>query len=144
MCVPGGAKGRRRGRVVTYISRTEAAYFMAQSEIVGQIRSMKGASEPAATATEDADTRSRATAQAHGKSSKKRKGVPLERRYTTAGQPPLDAVVWERRRSVITGSDGSVVFKMDGAEIPAEWSQLATDIVVSKYFRKAGIHGDST
>ncbi len=39
-------------------------------------------------------------------------------------------------------SDGSVVFKMEGAEIPAGWSQLATDIVVSKYFRKAGIHGD--
>src|SRR6185369_4427398 len=40
-----------------------------------------------------------------------------------------------------TNPDGSVVFKMDGAEIPADWSQLATDIVVSKYFRKAGLHG---
>jgi ribonucleoside-diphosphate reductase alpha chain len=58
------------------------------------------------------------------------------------GADPLDAVVWERRSSVISGSDGSVVFKMDGAEIPAGWSQLATDIVVSKYFRKAGIRGD--
>jgi ribonucleoside-diphosphate reductase alpha chain len=113
---------------------------MAQSEIVGQIRSMKGASEPAAA--KDA-TSGRTQGQADAKR-KKRKGVAVERRYTTAGQPPLDAVVWERRRSVITNSDGSVVFKMDGAEIPAEWSQLATDIVVSKYFRKAGIHGDST
>ena len=49
---------------------------------------------------------------------------------------------WERRTSVITNPDGSVVFKMDGAEIPAGWSQLATDIVVSKYFRKAGLHGN--
>ncbi|HEX3680416.1 MAG TPA: vitamin B12-dependent ribonucleotide reductase, partial [Galbitalea sp.] len=105
---------------------------MAQSEVVGQIRAIKGASEPAS-----AD-------KARSKSSKKRKGVSLERRYTAAGQPPLDAVVWERRRSIITNPDGSIVFKMDGAEIPAEWSQLATDIVVSKYFRKAGIHGDPT
>ncbi len=45
---------------------------------------------------------------------------------------------------MITNPDGSVVFKMEGAEVPAGWSQLATDIVVSKYFRKAGIHGDKT
>ncbi len=42
---------------------------------------------------------------------------------------------------MITNPDGSVVFQMDGAEMPAAWSQLATDIVVSKYFRKAGLHG---
>src|SRR6202042_3863138 len=42
---------------------------------------------------------------------------------------------------VIPNPDGSIVFKMDGAEIPSGWSQLATDIVVSKYFRKAGLHG---
>ncbi|MBM4363033.1 MAG: vitamin B12-dependent ribonucleotide reductase, partial [Deltaproteobacteria bacterium] len=75
---------------------------------------------------------------------KRRRGLALERRYTTQGNAPLDQVVWERRRSVITNPDGSVVFKMEGAEIPAEWSQLATDIVVSKYFRKAGIGGDAT
>jgi ribonucleoside-diphosphate reductase alpha chain len=68
-------------------------------------------------------------------------GLALERRYTTAGQDPLDSVVWEKRTSVITNPDGSIVFKMEGAEIPAGWSQLATDIVVSKYFRKAGING---
>jgi ribonucleoside-diphosphate reductase alpha chain len=72
----------------------------------------------------------------------KKKGLPIERRYTQAGEDALANVVWERRQSVITNPDGSIVFKMDGAEIPAEWSQLATDIVVSKYFRKAGLHGD--
>src|SRR5271166_4777808 len=70
------------------------------------------------------------------------RGVRFERRYTTAGTDPLDAVVYERRSSTITNPDGSVVFKMDGAEVPASWSQLATDIAISKYFRKAGIHGD--
>ena len=52
--------------------------------------------------------------------------------------------MWERRKSIITNPDGSVVFKMDGAEIPKAWSQLATDIVVSKYFRKAGLGEDRT
>ncbi|NUO50942.1 MAG: vitamin B12-dependent ribonucleotide reductase [Polyangiaceae bacterium] len=70
------------------------------------------------------------------------KGIAVERRYTERGVDPLDEITWERRSSIITNTDGSVVFKMEGAEIPAGWSQLATDIVVSKYFRKAGIHGD--
>ncbi|MCC6554413.1 MAG: vitamin B12-dependent ribonucleotide reductase [Polyangiaceae bacterium] len=69
------------------------------------------------------------------------RGLTFERRYTQRGTDPLDEVTWERRSSVITNPDGSVVFKMEGAEIPAGWSQLATDIVVSKYFRKAGLHG---
>jgi ribonucleoside-diphosphate reductase alpha chain len=70
------------------------------------------------------------------------KGIGIDRLFTERGTDPLDAVTWELRSSVITNTDGSVVFKMEGAEIPAGWSQLATDIVVSKYFRKAGIHGD--
>ncbi|NNE44351.1 MAG: vitamin B12-dependent ribonucleotide reductase, partial [Gemmatimonadetes bacterium] len=45
----------------------------------------------------------------------------------------------EKRRSVITNPDGSVVFEMKDLEIPEGWSQLATDIVASKYFRKAGV-----
>ena len=57
------------------------------------------------------------------------------------GKPPLDEVQWEKRRSVITEPDGSVVFEMDGVDVPAGWSQLATDIAVSKYFRKAGVPG---
>ena len=71
-----------------------------------------------------------------------RAGVPVVRRFTEAGKDPLDAIRWERRTSIITNPDGSIVFKMEGAEIPADWSQLATDIVISKYFRKAGLHGD--
>src|SRR5207302_3347187 len=43
----------------------------------------------------------------------------------------------------ISGADGEVVFKMDDAEVPSEWSQLATDVAVSKYFRKAGVPGKS-
>ncbi len=71
------------------------------------------------------------------------RGVSVPRRFTTAGIDPLDQVTYDRRSSNITNPDGSVVFKMDGAEIPHDWSQLATDIVISKYFRKAGLHGDA-
>jgi ribonucleoside-diphosphate reductase alpha chain len=60
---------------------------------------------------------------------------------TPTGQPTQ--LVYERRSSVITNPDGSIVFKMEGAEIPSTWSQLATDIVISKYFRKAGLYGDA-
>jgi len=86
-------------------------------------------------------SKTKARAEAPKKSARG-KGLSLDRRFTERGTDPLDGVVWERRSSVITNPDGSVVFKMEGAEIPAGWSQLATDIVVSKYFRKAGIRGD--
>jgi ribonucleoside-diphosphate reductase alpha chain len=68
-------------------------------------------------------------------------GLRVPRRHTKPGVNPLDEVRWDRRRTVITNPDGSVVFQMDDVEVPAEWSQLATDIVVSKYFRKAGVPG---
>ena len=68
-------------------------------------------------------------------------GLRVPRRYTKPGVNPLDEVRWDKRRTVITNPDGSVVFQMDDVEVPADWSQLATDIVVSKYFRKAGLPG---
>ena len=69
-------------------------------------------------------------------------GLPVPRRATREGltaQEVLDQVGWTRRPAKISGADGEVVFKMDDAEVPAEWSQLATDVAVSKYFRKAGV-----
>src|SRR5690606_41240117 len=68
-----------------------------------------------------------------------REGLKITRRYTRAGQDPYETVEWARRSSKITNPDGTVVFEMDDAEIPASWSQVATDIMVSKYFRKAGV-----
>ena len=69
-------------------------------------------------------------------------GLVIERRFTAPGENPLDTASYELRNSVISGSDGSIYFEMKGAEVPEGWSQLATDIAVSKYFRKAGIDGD--
>ncbi len=68
-------------------------------------------------------------------------GVHVARRFTSPGRDPFDEVKWEKRRTVIANPDGSTVFAMEGVEVPSEWSQLATDIVVSKYFRKAGVPG---
>jgi len=65
--------------------------------------------------------------------------MKINRRFTHSGQSAFDSVTYERRTSRIANPDGSVVFEMNDAEIPAQWSQLATDIMVSKYFRKAGV-----
>ncbi|MCA9834678.1 MAG: adenosylcobalamin-dependent ribonucleoside-diphosphate reductase, partial [Thermomicrobiales bacterium] len=67
------------------------------------------------------------------------KGLEVKRVFTTAGQGPFDGIEWTYRTSRITNPDGSIVFEMKDAEIPAAWSQVATDIMVSKYFRKAGV-----
>jgi ribonucleoside-diphosphate reductase alpha chain len=65
--------------------------------------------------------------------------MKISRRFTTAGQSVFDAIDWTHRSSRITNPDGSTVFEMNDADVPASWSQLATDIMVSKYFRKAGV-----
>jgi len=66
-------------------------------------------------------------------------GLSVGRVFTTPGSDPLEEVTYELRTSRIKNTDGSVVFEMENAEIPKDWSQVATDIVVSKYFRKAGV-----
>ncbi|MHC4219620.1 MAG: adenosylcobalamin-dependent ribonucleoside-diphosphate reductase [Planctomycetota bacterium] len=65
--------------------------------------------------------------------------MKITRRFTKPGQDVFATVEWEKRRSRITDSDGKVVFEMREAEVPKQWSQLATDIMVSRYFRRAGI-----
>ncbi len=68
----------------------------------------------------------------------KNSGLKINRKYTSPGDPYKD-IVWEKRSSKIANPDGSVVFEMNDVEIPSTWSQVATDIMVSKYFRKAGV-----
>ncbi len=69
-------------------------------------------------------------------------GMRFVRRFTREGESPYEQVRWTKRDSRITNPDGSVVFELLGVEVPEGWSQLATDIAVSKYFRKAGLNGD--
>ena len=68
----------------------------------------------------------------------KKSGLKVDRKYTLPGNP-YNNITWEKRSSKITNPDGSVVFEMNDVEIPSTWSQVATDIMVSKYFRKAGV-----
>ncbi|MCI0472028.1 MAG: vitamin B12-dependent ribonucleotide reductase, partial [Ignavibacteria bacterium] len=51
----------------------------------------------------------------------------------------IDDIEYEKRSSVIRNPDGSVVFEMNNVIVPRHWSQVATDIIAQKYFRKAGI-----
>lgn len=62
-------------------------------------------------------------------------GISVERHFTRPGVHPFDAVSWERRDARITNEKGKAVFEQLGVETPASWSQTATNVVVSKYFR---------
>jgi ribonucleoside-diphosphate reductase alpha chain len=63
----------------------------------------------------------------------------IERRYTTAGQSPYAGIEFRKAKSEIRNPDGSVVFSLDGIDVPATWSQVACDVLAQKYFRKAGV-----
>jgi ribonucleoside-diphosphate reductase alpha chain len=63
----------------------------------------------------------------------------IERRYTTSGQSPYAAISFRTTVSEIRNPDGSIVFRLDGVEVPEVWSQVASDVLAQKYFRKAGV-----
>jgi ribonucleoside-diphosphate reductase alpha chain len=63
------------------------------------------------------------------------RGIHVERYYTTPGVDPFDTVEWELRNAVISNEKGEKVFEQKDVEMPKLWSQTATNVVVSKYFR---------
>lgn len=63
----------------------------------------------------------------------------IERRYTKEGASPYAGIEFEKRTSEIRNPDGSVVFRLEGIEVPSTWSQVAADVLAQKYFRKAGV-----
>ncbi len=63
----------------------------------------------------------------------------IDRRYTTAGQSPYTGMEFSFTKSEIRNPDGSVVFKLENVEVPSSWSQVASDVLAQKYFRKAGV-----
>ncbi len=65
--------------------------------------------------------------------------MQITRRYTKEGQSPYSGLEFTRRTSEIRNPDGSLVFQAKDIDVPASWSQVATDILAQKYFRKAGI-----
>ncbi|MGH3416771.1 MAG: vitamin B12-dependent ribonucleotide reductase, partial [Actinocrinis sp.] len=76
--------------------------------------------------------------QSDNPTSNARRGLRVERVFTTPGVHPYDAVEWERRDVVMTNwRDGSINFEQKGVEFPASWSVNAANIVTTKYFRGA-------
>jgi len=63
----------------------------------------------------------------------------IERRYTKDGQSAYAGIEFRLTTSEIRNPDGSVVFKLDNVEVPEFWSQVASDVLAQKYFRKAGV-----
>jgi len=69
----------------------------------------------------------------------KGRGLKVERFFTKEGTDVFDLFKYEKRSSVIRNPAGDAVFEMNDVEVPASWSQVATDILAQKYFRKAGV-----
>jgi len=63
----------------------------------------------------------------------------VQRFFTANGGSPYDGIAFRNTMSEIRNPDGSVIFQMKDVEVPADWSQVASDIIAQKYFRKAGI-----
>jgi ribonucleoside-diphosphate reductase alpha chain len=63
----------------------------------------------------------------------------IDRRYTTAGKSPYAGMDFQFTKSEIRNPDGSIVFRLENVEVPATWSQVASDVLAQKYFRKAGV-----
>ncbi len=67
------------------------------------------------------------------------KALQFSRQFTRDDVSPFDMFEYDYRTSVIKNPTGEVVFQMDNVEVPKQWSQIATDILAQKYFRKAGV-----
>src|SRR5579871_4049896 len=65
------------------------------------------------------------------------KGLKVERYFTRDGANVFDLFKYDKRSSVIRNPSGDAVFEMNDVEVPSSWSQVATDILAQKYFRKA-------
>lgn len=66
--------------------------------------------------------------------------MKFKRYYTQSDwKTPYDSMIFESRKSEIKNPDGSRVFLMENVQVPSTWSQVATDIIAQKYFRKAGV-----
>ncbi|HEY4984227.1 MAG TPA: vitamin B12-dependent ribonucleotide reductase [Verrucomicrobiae bacterium] len=75
-----------------------------------------------------------ATRNLKGHAGNGKKTLRIERVFSDAKVKPFDQIEWDRRTAEITDDAGKVIFKQDNVEVPKSWSQLATKVVVSKYF----------
>src|ERR1700734_2379200 len=68
------------------------------------------------------------------KPAKAAKTLPITRVFSDAKVKPFEQIEWDKRTAEITDDSGKVIFKQENVEVPKSWSQLATKVVVSKYF----------
>ncbi|MDR3145940.1 MAG: adenosylcobalamin-dependent ribonucleoside-diphosphate reductase [Treponema sp.] len=68
--------------------------------------------------------------------------MKVDRLFTDPQYGPYKDIVWEKRKSEIRNPDGKVIFLEETVIVPSFWSQIATDIIAQKYFRKAGVPAD--
>ncbi|MEN6309359.1 MAG: vitamin B12-dependent ribonucleotide reductase [Anaerohalosphaeraceae bacterium] len=69
-----------------------------------------------------------------GSSGKRKPGLKIEQHFSKPGVHPFDQIEWENRTAKIADENGKAIFEQKDVEVPANWSQLATKVVVSKYF----------
>ncbi|WP_126972616.1 vitamin B12-dependent ribonucleotide reductase [Gynurincola endophyticus] len=70
---------------------------------------------------------------------RKKQGLQFQRKFTRENTSVFDQFEYDYRSSVIRNPNGEIVFEMNNVEVPQQWSQIATDILAQKYFRKAGV-----
>src|SRR6478752_5688735 len=98
--------------------------------------SQKGLSAaPAAQTVSSTSTTDSTTEAPRSRKAQASPGLEFPRFFSTTGSDPFDEVEWELRDAIIGNEKGTVVFEQRGVEMPKSWSQQATNIVVSKYFR---------
>src|SRR6201988_4202849 len=100
-----------------------------EAAAAGQQATQSGAPDPSTRARKGAEVRSGEQKNAESP------GLEFPRYFTLPDVDPFDEVEWEIRAAVIGNEKGKVVFEQRDVEIPKFWSQQATNIVVSKYFR---------
>jgi ribonucleoside-diphosphate reductase alpha chain len=76
----------------------------------------------------------RPDASSAGRPASSAKSLPIERIFSDPNIKPFDQIEWDRRTAEITDDTGKVIFRQENVEVPKSWSELATKVVVSKYF----------
>jgi len=134
----GQANGYTNGHIMSEQNNelnTEAAVAETAVAVAEPETSPHPATTQAPDITDASITTKSWTPQSSTRKAKKELGLKFVRRFTRAGQDPFETVEWELRTAGIMGEDGKIVFEQKDCEIPKTWSQLATNVVVSKYFR---------
>jgi len=111
----------------------------AMEDVTGNVRSQDRVS---AVAVEGADSTADAAPLAPLTPARRPSGVQVPRHFTRSGEDPFASVEWEVRSAKISNERGETIFEQTDCEMPKTWSQLATNVVVSKYFRGHVGHPD--